>query len=110
MGETKWWIDSRQTDSSLVICLADGTNRMAIRRINVGTNGTSKARNFVATPAFRRCLALCIACCFALIVARPAWAAGMVGSGSPGTCDDNKFATALTNGGLVTFNCGANPF
>src|SRR4051794_29480337 len=38
------------------------------------------------------------------------WAAGVVGDGSPGSCDDNMFAVALNNGGVVSFNCGNDPF
>lgn len=40
----------------------------------------------------------------------PASAAGVVGSGTPGSCTDAAFDAALTGGGLVTFNCGAAPF
>ena len=36
-------------------------------------------------------------------------AAGMVGSGSPASCNDNKLGAALNGGGIVTFNCGKNP-
>src|SRR4051794_1223775 len=83
---------------------------MSIRSIKVGTNGIGNTMNLAAVPYLRRCLALCFACCLALLVVRPTWAAGAVGSGLAGSCDDNKFATALNNGGLVTFNCGNNPF
>ncbi|MEP7357972.1 MAG: hypothetical protein ABI847_12070, partial [Anaerolineales bacterium] len=44
-----------------------------------------------------------------LLGARPAHAAGTVGTGSPGSCDEAAFNTALAGGGLVTFNCGASP-
>lgn len=40
---------------------------------------------------------------------RPLLAAGVVGSGTAGSCTEGAFNTALTGGGLVTFNCGANP-
>jgi len=40
---------------------------------------------------------------------QPALAAGEVGSGSPASCTEAAFDTALTGGGLVTFNCGPNP-
>jgi hypothetical protein len=36
-----------------------------------------------------------------------ALAAGVVGIGSPGSCTQATLETALTGGGLVTFNCGA---
>jgi predicted outer membrane repeat protein len=36
-------------------------------------------------------------------------AAGVVGTGSPASCDANRLKTALGGGGVVTFNCGANP-
>lgn len=43
-------------------------------------------------------------------VATPsAQAAGVVGTGSPASCDGNDLATALQDGGLVTFNCGIAP-
>lgn len=38
-----------------------------------------------------------------------AWAAGIVGTGTPGSCDSNDLQDALDGGGKVTFNCGANP-
>ena len=38
-----------------------------------------------------------------------ALAAGVVGSGTPGSCTDAALTTALAGGGTVTFNCGANP-
>ena len=34
------------------------------------------------------------------------WAAGTVGAGTPASCTDAALDTALTEGGLVTFNCG----
>jgi hypothetical protein len=40
---------------------------------------------------------------------RQAWAAGVVGTGSPASCDANDLAAALEDGGIVTFNCGATP-
>ncbi|MFO7683054.1 MAG: choice-of-anchor Q domain-containing protein [Chloroflexota bacterium] len=40
---------------------------------------------------------------------RPLLAAGVVGSGTAGSCTQNALNTALSGGGLVTFNCGANP-
>lgn len=36
-------------------------------------------------------------------------AAGVVGTGSPSSCDSNDLQTALNGGGLVTFNCGNDP-
>src|SRR5438552_3635820 len=45
----------------------------------------------------------------ALFGARPALAAGVVGSGTPGSCTEAAFNTALSGGGAVTFNCGASP-
>jgi hypothetical protein len=38
--------------------------------------------------------------------ATTASAAGIVGTGSPISCDNNDLAAALMGGGLVTFNCG----
>ncbi len=39
----------------------------------------------------------------------PAHAAGVVGDGTPASCTRAALAAALTGGGSVTFNCGANP-
>jgi predicted outer membrane repeat protein len=36
-------------------------------------------------------------------------AAGVVGNGTPASCTEAAFNTALTNGGAVTFNCGGGP-
>lgn len=38
-----------------------------------------------------------------------AWGAGVVGTGSGLSCTDAALNTALTGGGLVTFNCGPTP-
>jgi hypothetical protein len=46
----------------------------------------------------------------ALAPANPVGAAAMVGTGTPGSCDDNALNAALAGGGLVTFNCGAAPY
>ena len=46
---------------------------------------------------------------FAVILslwAGAAQAAGAVGTGTPASCSDAALDTALTGGGLVTFNCG----
>lgn len=40
------------------------------------------------------------------LLANSARAGGVVGTGSPASCTDAAFATALVGGGLVTFNCG----
>jgi predicted outer membrane repeat protein len=39
----------------------------------------------------------------------PARAAGIVGTGSPLSCDSNKLAEKLEGGGIVLFNCGEAP-
>ncbi len=45
------------------------------------------------------------------IVTSPvAWAAGVVGTGSPASCDTNDLQTAINGGGTVTFNCGDDPY
>ncbi len=36
-------------------------------------------------------------------------AAGVVGTGTPASCTQTALVTAITGGGLVTFNCGASP-
>ncbi len=38
-----------------------------------------------------------------------ALAAGTVGTGTPASCTESAFDTALAGGGLITFNCGASP-
>ena len=40
---------------------------------------------------------------------RPLSAAGVVGNGTPGSCTESALNSALSGGGSVTFNCGANP-
>jgi hypothetical protein len=57
-------------------------------------------------------LRLAIATALFLLVFFPrqrAEAAGVVGTGSPGSCTEEALDTALVGGGLVTFNCGAGP-
>lgn len=46
---------------------------------------------------------------FTLILASPAFAAGTVGTGTPGSCTEAALDTALTGGGTVDFDCGASP-
>ena len=41
--------------------------------------------------------------------ATPAYAAGVVGTGTPESCTEAALNAALTGGGTVTFNCGPNP-
>jgi hypothetical protein len=43
------------------------------------------------------------------LFAVPAFAAGVVGNGTPGSCTEAALNGALAGGGLVTFNCGASP-
>jgi hypothetical protein len=43
------------------------------------------------------------------LFAVPAFAVGVVGNGTPGSCTEAALNGALAGGGLVTFNCGANP-
>ena len=59
-----------------------------------------------------RWLALVVALSAALATARnvtPAYAAGVVGSGTPGSCTEAALNAALVGGGTVSFNCGPNP-
>lgn len=42
-------------------------------------------------------------------ISRPAYAAGVVGKGTPGSCTEAALDSALTGGGEVTFNCGSSP-
>lgn len=43
----------------------------------------------------------------ALLAASPAHSAGVVGSGTPGSCTEAALDAALTGGGAVSFDCGA---
>lgn len=43
------------------------------------------------------------------LFAVPAFAAGVVGNGTAGSCTEAALNAALAGGGLVTFNCGASP-
>lgn len=44
-----------------------------------------------------------------VLICAPAslYAGGVVGDGTPASCDGNAFEAAVTSGGVVTFNCGA---
>jgi len=42
-------------------------------------------------------------------IKRPLSAAGVVGNGTPGSCTESALTSAISGGGNVTFNCGANP-
>lgn len=42
--------------------------------------------------------------------ANPTFAAGVVGTGTPASCTEGAFDSKLTGGGLITFNCGPNPY
>lgn len=44
-----------------------------------------------------------------LVPPLPARAAGTVGDGTPGSCTEAAFDSALAGGGLVDFNCGGSP-
>ncbi len=44
-----------------------------------------------------------------LLGARPVSAAGVVGNGTPASCTETALDNRLVGGGVVTFNCGANP-
>ena len=43
-----------------------------------------------------------------LLIARPARGAGVVGSGTPGSCTEAALNTALSGGGSISFNCGGS--
>ena len=63
-------------------------------------------------PSIRRLLAAIVACVLLLSVGlQIAWAqaAGVVGTGTPGSCTEAALDSALAGGGAVTFNCGPNP-
>lgn len=42
----------------------------------------------------------------ARLLATPVWGGGVVGNGTAGSCTEAALETALSGGGLVTFNCG----
>lgn len=44
-----------------------------------------------------------------LVPPAPLRAAGVVGTGTPASCTEAAFTSALAGGGLVTFNCGTAP-
>lgn len=48
-------------------------------------------------------------CTLALTAPDAARAGGVVGNGTPASCTATAFATALSGGGAVTFNCGPSP-
>ncbi len=55
-------------------------------------------------------LAFLLALLWLVAAARPAQAAGVVGNGTPASCDDNAINTIFAAGsGTITFNCGAAP-
>jgi hypothetical protein len=58
---------------------------------------------------WRMCLLLAGLVVLGTTTAPIAWAAGVVGDGTPASCDGNAVQAALNGGGIVTFNCGANP-
>lgn len=43
-----------------------------------------------------------------LLTTKPAQGAGVVGTGTPGSCTEAAFNTALSGGGSVSFNCGGS--
>lgn len=45
----------------------------------------------------------------AIVSGHPAQAGGVVGNGTPASCNEATFSQALVGGGVVTFNCGINP-
>ena len=62
------------------------------------------------TPVLPSFFALMLAALWLVSSARPALAAGVVGDGTPGSCDDNAITAAFMAGsGTITFNCGAAP-
>ena len=53
--------------------------------------------------------ALLLALGAALPAPRAAYAAGVVGSGTPASCTEADLAAKLSGGGTITFNCGPSP-
>ncbi|MCA9955010.1 MAG: hypothetical protein KC434_09840, partial [Anaerolineales bacterium] len=43
-----------------------------------------------------------------LFMTRPVQGAGVVGSGTPGSCTEAALNTALSGGGSISFNCGGS--
>jgi len=54
--------------------------------------------------------AVAVLCAAVFVAGAPfsAWAAGVVGTGTPDSCTDAALDAALAGGGLVTFNCGSD--
>ena len=77
----------------------------AYRRLGPVSRG-----QFVSSPFSRlyRLAVVAIAVTAAVLLwpAPALHAGGVVGDGTPGSCDSNAFAAALVGGGSVTFNCG----
>jgi hypothetical protein len=69
--------------------------------------------NAQAQSRRRRAAAQLAACSLALVLCcgehHAASAAGVVGSGTPESCTEAALDAALAGGGVVTFNCGAEP-
>ena len=55
--------------------------------------------------------AVAVLCAAVFVAGAPfsAWAAGVVGTGTPDSCTDAALNAALAGGGLVTFDCGPDP-
>lgn len=58
---------------------------------------------------YRLCILFLLFVAPFIVSVQPASAHGVVGTGSPDTCTEAAFDTALAGGGVVTFNCGAGP-
>lgn len=58
---------------------------------------------------FPKLVSLAISGMAVFSIAQTALAAGVVGNGTPGSCTETALNEALSGGGEVTFNCGANP-
>lgn len=55
------------------------------------------------------CITLGSGLATALPPIEPVLAAGVVGNGTPSSCNEAALNTALAGGGIVTFNCGSSP-
>jgi hypothetical protein len=74
------------------------------RIIQMATNMGVASGLFLSKP--RSVVALLMAALAALSIVPQSLAAGVVGTGTSASCTEAAFDTALSGGGIVTFNCG----
>jgi hypothetical protein len=68
-----------------------------------------KNQKFDLIKPYTHSIAGAILCGLSILPQAQVFAAGVVGNGTPGSCTDAAFTTALNGGGTVTFKCGSAP-